>query len=156
MLTQCNYFLKFLKHLLQSRTTCFLHQHGRDKPDRKRVLSHFGLHSISSKKKFVALLLSPFFLPLSLQLNWSGVHWHQNGGIQTFVTSLHQTIKTGKQPKQNNYQVYTTLQLSHWSKLVGPCQKWVIVWDSNRKISHINFEGLYNAALSAPNPSSTI
>jgi hypothetical protein len=38
---------------------------------------------------------------------------------------------------------------------VGPCQKWVIVWDSNRKISH-NFIGLYNAALSAPNPSSTI
>jgi hypothetical protein len=110
---------------------------------------------ISKKKKFVALL-SPFFLPFSLQLNWSGVHWHQNGGIQTFVTSLHQTIKTGKQPKQNNYQVYTTLQLSHWSKLVEPCQKWVIVWDSNRKISHINFKGLYNAALSAPNPSSTI
>lgn len=98
------------------KNTCFLHQHGRDESGRKSP-SHSSLHSISRKKTSISLVGLPSYFLSHLLLRWPGAHWNQNRGIQTYIVSLHQTIKTGKWPGKN----LPTLHYSAIATLIQTC-----------------------------------
>jgi hypothetical protein len=98
------------------KTTYFLHQHGRDESGRKSLFSFQSPFNIQKEDIHFSGGLPSYFLP-HLLLRWPGAHWNQNGGIQTYIVSLHQTIKTGKWPGKN----LPTLHYSAIATLIQTC-----------------------------------